>query len=111
LISIYKASPLLGLAAAGTFIFSAWSVILLLQKIFLGPSLAKPHPKIHDLSFREALLLLPFFGVSIWIGVSPNSLLAPMEKTVQLNVLQRLNTLPVMTDFAAYQRMLQEQKK
>jgi hypothetical protein len=34
-----------------------------------------------------------------------------MEKTVQLNVLQRLNTLPVMTDFAAYQRMLQEQKK
>lgn len=56
-------------------------------------------------------MLLPLLAASVWIGVSPNALLQPMEKTVQLNVLQRLNTLPVMTDFAAYQRMLQGQKK
>ncbi len=111
LISVYKASPLLGLLAAGTFIFSAWSLILLFQKIFLGASGPAKHPaKIDDLSLREGFLLLPFLAVILWIGVSPNSLLQPMEKTVQLNVLQRLNTLPVMTDFAAYQRMLQGQK-
>jgi NADH:ubiquinone oxidoreductase subunit 4 (subunit M) len=83
----------------------------LFEKIFLGPAAAKPGAKIEDLTLREALLLAPFLAASIWIGVSPNSLLQPMEKTVQLNVLQRLNALPVMMDFAVEQRRLQEQKK
>ena len=111
LISVYKTSPWMGLAAAGTFVFSAWSLVLLFEKIFLGPATGKPGAKIGDLTLREALLLAPFLIVSIWIGVSPNSFLQPMEKTVQLNVLQRLNALPVMMDFAVEQRHLQEEKK
>ena len=111
LISVYKTSAWIGLTAAGTFVFSAWSLVHLFEKIFLGPVAVKPGAKIEDLTLREALLLAPFLAASIWIGVSPNSLLQPMEKTVQLNVLQRLNALPVMMDFAVEQRRLQDQKK
>ncbi|HVM33596.1 MAG TPA: NADH-quinone oxidoreductase subunit M [bacterium] len=109
LLAVYQASPWLGLALAGSLLFSSWPLIRFFEKIFLGPM--KSSGKVEDLSWREALLLLPLLAASVWIGVCPNALLQPMEKTVQLNVLQRLNTLPVMTDFAAYQRMLQGQKK
>ncbi|HET9870623.1 MAG TPA: hypothetical protein VFR02_09030, partial [bacterium] len=111
LLSVYRASPVLGLAAVGAFVISAWPLALLFKKIFLGPPPAGTPARVPDLGVREALVFLPLFLASVWIGVGPNQFLQPMEKSVQLNVLQRLNALPAMMDFAAYQRMLQDERQ
>ena len=106
LISAYRTFPALALAAIGSFLFSAWCLTALYGKIFWGPP--KAAAKIHDLSLREGLLVLPFLLLSLFIGFNPGFFLRPMEKSVQLNVLDRLKPPPAMMDFAVQQRRLQD---
>ncbi|MGH7740298.1 MAG: complex I subunit 4 family protein [bacterium] len=113
LVSLENISPLWGLAAAAAFVFSIWPLTRLFGIIFKNGAAiqASSRHKIEDLTFQEALLLLPFFLASMGIGLYPGVFLQPMEKTVQLNVLQRLNALPAMMDFAAQQHRLQDEKR
>jgi NADH-quinone oxidoreductase subunit M len=106
LISTYRVSPVIALAAIATVLFSAWCLITLYGKVFGGP--LKPHGKNHDLSVREGLLILPLLLMALFIGWSPDTFLRPMEKAIQLNVIDRLKPPPAMMDFAVQQRHLQD---
>jgi NADH-quinone oxidoreductase subunit M len=108
LVSAYKANAVLALVAIAGFVFSAWYFFYLYGKIFLGPT-NKKQSAVTDLSAREILLLLPLAAAVLWIGLSPNFFLRPMEKSLQANVIERLKPPPAMTDFAANQRHLQDE--
>ena len=108
LVSAYKASPVLAFTAIAGFVLSAWYLFNLYGKVFLGPPSKKETSKMADLSAREILLLLPLAVGVLWIGLNPNFFLRPMEKSIQLNVIEKLKPPPAMTDFAATQLRLQE---
>jgi NADH-quinone oxidoreductase subunit M len=108
LVSAYKADATLAFLAIPGFVLSAWYFFYLYGKVFLGPTNKKQKP-ILDLSAREIVLILPLAAAVLWIGLSPNFFLRPMEKSLQANVIERLKPAPAMTDFAATQRHLQEE--
>ncbi len=106
LVSAYQVNAVLALISILGFIFSAWYLFNLYGKIFLGPVSAKKKT-IVDLNAREILLLLPLLVIVVFIGLSPNFFLRPMEKSLQANVIEKLKPAPAMTDFAADQLRLQ----
>jgi len=108
LTSSYKSAPVLALLAISGFVLSAWYLFNFYGKVFLGPIKKKENQKLADLSLRECLTLLPLAVAVLWIGLNPNFFLRPMEKSLQLNVIEKLKPPPVMTDFAAQQRRIQE---
>jgi hypothetical protein len=62
-----------------------------------------------DLSWPEGLALLPLALAALWIGLNPNFFIQPMEKTLQMKVIEKLKPPPPMTDFATQQRRLQDE--
>jgi NADH-quinone oxidoreductase subunit M len=106
LVSAYQAWPLLALLSIAGFVLAAWYFFNLYGKIFLGP--VKKDKKFTDLSPREILLLLPLAAGLLWVGLAPNFFMRPIEKSLQLGVLEKLKPQPVMMDFAVQQRRLQE---
>jgi NADH-quinone oxidoreductase subunit M len=108
LISAYKAAPGLALIAIMGFVLSAWYLFHFYGKVFFGP-LKKENQKLRDLSLSEGLALLPLALAALWIGLNPNFFLAPMEKSLQMKVIEKLKPPPPMTDFAAQQRRVQEE--
>ncbi len=108
LLSAYKAAPWLAIIAITGFVLSAWYLFNFYGKVFFGP-LKKENQKLHDLSLSEGLSLLPLALAALWIGLNPNFFLAPMEKSLQMKVIEKLKPPPPMTDFAAQQRRVQEE--
>jgi NADH-quinone oxidoreductase subunit M len=111
LTSSYKTAPVLALVAITGFVLSAWYLFNLYGKVFLGPLKKKEPPKMSDLSLREILVLLPLALLVLWIGLQPNFFLRPMDKSLQLNVIEKLKPPPTMTDFAAQERRHQVQQE
>jgi len=109
LVAVYKSAPLLALTAITGFVLSAWYLFNLYGKVFLGPVKKKVNQSVPDLSWTEGLALLPLVLAVLWIGLNPNFFLRPMEKTLQMSVIEKLKPPPTMTDFAAQQRRLQEE--
>lgn len=96
----------LAIAVAGVFgvVLGAWYMLWLVERVFFGP-LKEPgghapapaahghgshdhhghaatahddHSAIHDLNFREAVALVPLVVFMFWIGLVPQTFLAPM---------------------------------
>jgi NADH-quinone oxidoreductase subunit M len=109
LISAYKSSPVLALISILGFILGAWYLFNLYGRVFLGPLKNKEAQTFPDLSLREILVLIPLAAVILWMGLNPNFFLQPIEKTLQVKVIEKLKPPPVMTDFAAQQRRIQEE--
>ena len=108
LVSAYQSSPILALVSISGFVLSAWYLFNFYGKVFFGPVKKKENQKLTDLTWSEGLALLPIAAAILWIGLNPNFFLRPMEKSVQLNVIEKLKPPPAMTDFAAGQRRIQE---
>lgn len=136
LTSAYKAWALPALVAIAGFMLSAWYLFNLYGKVFFGTEKsnrqdAKPFDKaqggtpsgkssgkntgmekqknIFDLSWSEGLALLPLALAALWIGLNADFFMAPVEKTLQMKIIEKLKPPPVMMDFAAQQRRLQDE--
>jgi NADH-quinone oxidoreductase subunit M len=122
LTSAYKTWALPALLAITGFVLSAWYLFNLYGKVFFGQSKANPEDvkapkpkksieplKITDLSWPEGLALLPLALAALWIGLNANFFLEPVEKTLQMKVIEKLKPPPAMMDFAAQQRRLQDE--
>jgi NADH-quinone oxidoreductase subunit M len=125
LTSAYKVWTLPALVAITGFVLSAWYLFNMYGKIFFGAPKVTPQEtkaprkenrhkeeepiKIMDLSWPEGLALLPLALAALWIGLNANFFLAPMEKTLQMKVIEKLKPPPAMMDFAAQQRRLQDE--
>ena len=109
LVSVYKTWALVAVIAIAGFVLSAWYLFNVYGKVFLGPIKKKENQSLPDLSLSEGLALLPLALAALWVGLNPNFFLAPMEKTLQMKVIEKLKPPPPMTDFAAQQRRVQEE--
>ncbi|MDO6412936.1 NADH-quinone oxidoreductase subunit M [Sphingomonas sp. BIUV-7] len=78
----YRASSIAGVIAVTGIITGAAYMLYLYRRVAYGP-LDKPDvAAMKDLSPRELLLLVPLALVTIWMGVYPESFMAPMRKDV-----------------------------
>jgi NADH-quinone oxidoreductase subunit M len=107
LVSAFKAAPVLAVIAVAGFVLSAWYMFNLYGRLFLGAP--KKDMKFPDLHLSELLAVLPLAAVVLWMGLHPNFFLRPMEKTLQVKVIEKLKPPPAMLDFAVQQRRIQEE--
>jgi NADH-quinone oxidoreductase subunit M len=70
-----------GLAAVGV-ILSAVYLLLMFEKVFLGPVTHDENLKLKDLNVREILILLPLLLVIFWIGLYPKFFFDLINPTV-----------------------------
>jgi NADH-quinone oxidoreductase subunit M len=107
LVSLFKTNPFFAYLALVGFILSAWYFFNLFGRLFFGTSKESKNPSA-DLGWGETLALLPLVFLVLWLGLTPNQILRPVEKSLQMNIIERLKPPPEMTDFAARQRHEQE---
>ena len=109
LVSAYKAWPLVAIVSVTGFVLAAWYWFTLYNRVFFGPLTKKQNQKFPDLSLREGLVIAPLAILVLWMGLGPNLFLRPMEKSLQMKIIERLKPPPSMTDFAAQQRRIQDE--
>jgi NADH-quinone oxidoreductase subunit M len=82
LVGIYQASSWVALICTTGIILGAAYMLYLYRRVIYGP-LDKPDvAAMRDLSAREVLLLVPIALAVLWMGVYPESFLAPMRADV-----------------------------
>jgi len=82
LFGIYQTWPLIAVLAFGGLVLTLVYVLRLVQEILFGPPLARE--ELHDLSGREALILLPLALAVVALGVFPQPLLRLLAGPVRL---------------------------
>ena len=83
LLGAYKAQSWVAFVAATGVILGAAYMLWLYRKVVFG-ELTKPDLKaILDLSVREKLIFAPLIAVVFWMGIYPNSFLAPLHAPVE----------------------------
>ena len=82
LVGVYQASSWVALACTTGIILGAAYMLYLYRRVIYG-ALDKPDvAAMRDLSLREVLLLVPIALAVLWMGVYPESFLAPMRSDV-----------------------------
>jgi NADH-quinone oxidoreductase subunit M len=82
LVGVYQASSWVALICTTGIILGAAYMLYLYRRVIYGP-LDKPDvAAMRDLSAREVLLLVPIALAVLWMGVYPESFLAPMRADV-----------------------------
>jgi len=67
-------------------VLGAWYMLWLVQRTVFGPLREPSHgddEPIHDLSLREVVALAPLVVFVVWIGVQPQTFLAPMRPSLE----------------------------
>lgn len=80
----FQTSPIMTAIAGTTLIIAASYMLYLFKNVFYG-TLKQTHitQSLKDLGFKELCVLSPIAFVIIWLGVFPNTLLKPMQVSVQ----------------------------
>lgn len=80
----FQTSPIMTAIAGTTLIIAASYMLYLFKNIFYG-TLRQTHitQTLKDLGFKELCVLSPIAFVIVWLGVFPNTLLNPMQVSVQ----------------------------
>ncbi|WP_233707750.1 complex I subunit 4 family protein [Helicobacter aurati] len=81
----FQTSPILTALAGTTLIISASYMLYLFKNVFYGEFVENKSftSNLKDMNFREYCAIVPIVLVIIWLGVFPNTLLKPMQISVQ----------------------------
>ena len=71
-----------GIAALGV-ILAAVYLLVMFEKVFLGPLDNQENKKLKDVSIREVIVLVPILFVILWIGVYPQYFFALINPSVE----------------------------
>lgn len=86
LYGFFQTSVILTAIAGTTLIISASYMLYLFKNVFYGQSSLQNKTffvNLKDLNFKEYFVIMPIIAVIIWLGVFPNTLLKPMQISVQ----------------------------
>jgi NADH-quinone oxidoreductase subunit M len=95
----YEASSWAAFVAVTGIITGAAYMLYLYRRIAFGPQKNADAAAMPDLNAREWLILAPIAAATLWMGVYPESFLAPMRKDVGL-LLERLQPTAPASDAA-----------
>jgi NADH-quinone oxidoreductase subunit M len=82
MMGIYQASTWAAFVATTGIILGAAYMLYLYRRVAQGPLDKADVAAMPDLSQRELVLLVPLAAVVMWMGVYPESFMAPMRKDV-----------------------------
>lgn len=88
LLGAFGASKAIGLIATTGVIWSACYMLWLVSRTFFGEITRPENQGFKDLTFREAVVILPLAAVIAWTGFFPQSVLSKVEPSVQAFVTQ-----------------------
>lgn len=101
LLATFAASPLYAAFAASGVILGAVYLFHLYQKVMFGPITKQENEKLPDLSFREAIIMIPILLLMVIMGLFPNPILKRTEPSMQ-KIIQQVNLSTMQTrDFSA----------
>ena len=84
LLGAFRANPLWGALAMGGVVFAAAYMLRLVQGVIWGPSEGRTEEITWtDLHPRELLILAPLAVLVLWIGLYPETFLAPIREPVR----------------------------
>jgi NADH-quinone oxidoreductase subunit M len=83
LLGAFKVVPIYTVFAASGVIFAAVYMLWMFQRVMFGEVTNPKNEGLADLSAREVTVLVPILIFVVWIGVYPNTFLAPMEPSVK----------------------------
>ena len=89
LLGAFQAAPFWGVVGVLGVVLGAVYLLMATRKVLWGPLVRPENRALSDLSAREVGLMLPLVALVVWIGVAPNTFLAPMRPALEL-VLSRV---------------------
>ncbi len=94
LIGIYEASSWVAFVCTTGIILGAAYMLYLYRRVVFGPLDKDDVRAMPDLNAREAMMLVPLAGAVLWMGVYPESFLAPMRQDVAVIVARVADAKP-----------------
>ena len=95
LIGVYGASSWVALVCGTGVILGAAYMLWLYRRVVFGTAAGEDAAAMPDLSVREWLLLAPIAAATLWMGVYPESFLAPMRGDVTALVARMAPARPI----------------
>ncbi len=83
LMGFYRVSPIMTIIAGTSIILGAVYMLTLYKKSFFGPLTNKANEKLKDLTAQELLALVPLTALVVILGIYPNPILKPIDKSVK----------------------------
>ncbi|MCX6077655.1 MAG: NADH-quinone oxidoreductase subunit M [Campylobacterales bacterium] len=83
LLGFYKQSHILTLLAGTAIIVGAIYMLAAYKKMFFGEVTNEKNKNLPDVSKRELLALIPLSIITIWLGIYPKPILAPINNSVE----------------------------
>ena len=83
LAGFFKVSPLMTVIAGTSIILGAVYMLTVVKKTFFGPITKEENKNLKDLDGKELVALVPLVAISIWLGVYPKPILAPIDNSTK----------------------------
>jgi NADH-quinone oxidoreductase subunit M len=80
----WSGHPLAVSVAGIGIILGAVYMLWMVQRVFWGQITNDANRRLLDISVREVFVVAPLLILIVWIGIHPNTFLAPMEASVRL---------------------------
>lgn len=84
LAGIYQTSSTVALVSTTGIILGAAYMLYLYRRVAFGPQVNADAAAMRDISAREWIMMAPIAAAVLWMGVYPESFLAPMRKDIAL---------------------------
>ena len=112
LMGFYKISPAMTFLGGMSIILGAAYMLRVYKLTFLGPITKEENKTLPDLNWKELTSLVPLVIVVIWLGVNPNPVLQPINKSVEnlLTLMEKKAITPKAKEILSHNKVELEAK-
>ncbi len=112
LMGFYKISPAMTFLGGMSIILGAAYMLRVYKLTFFGPITKEENKYLPDLNWKELTSLIPLVLVIIWLGVNPNPVLKPINKSVEnmLNLMEKKAITPKAKEILSHNKVELEAK-
>ena len=112
LMGFYKISPAMTFLGGMSIILGAAYMLRVYKLTFFGPITKEENKTLPDLNWKELTSLVPLVIVVIWLGVNPNPVLQPINKSVEnlLTLMEKKAITPKAKEILSHNKVELEAK-